>query len=714
MDGIDIDTLEPESHPLVAQPQANAGAVADSAPSRKANVEKWINRILDAKEHHKKAFERMKKCQKIAATGADDDWPEGNYTVPVLLRHVNVAVASLYARNPTAVAKRKPKVQYRLWDGNMESLKAAMQAALPQPAVPVQPGMVPDPTTPMLPGDPNAMALLQEVQDVHNQNVQMDRAAKTLELLFHHYQGEQDAGYKQQLKACVRRTKVCSVAWSKLGFQRALEPNPDVTSKIADATSKIETLNRLMAEAAEGELQEHQAEMDTLKSLLADLQQAPELIVAEGPTWGFPKADAIIIDPECVHLKTLAGANWVAHEFPPMTPEYIKETYGVDVGTNFKACDANKKADKSQQQFARVWEVQDKRTQQCFTVCEGYPDFLKAPAEPDVKVSRFWTVFPLVFNEIEHDDEIYPPSDVWASRWMQKEYNTVRQGLREHRQQNRPKYAAIKGKLEETDKVKLSTGESGAIVELSAMGTGEKIDDIIQAIKTVNIDPNLYEVLSIQGDIERTIGSAAADLGAAQADVTATQSSIVESGRSTMNSDNVDDLDDWLSEMARAQGELMLLELDPQTVTEIVGPGAVWPSSPPTRQQISKDLWLEVKAGSSGRPNRAAELANMERGMPYILQLPGFNPIPLGKRYGELLDLPVEELMAEGMPSIQAMNAIAAKPAGGSGDPQAADGEAQGAQGANNAPSTAPNEPGPQPAMPAPGEETSPEMQFGA
>ena len=42
----------------------------------------------------------------------------------------------------------------------------------------------------------------------------------------------------------------------------------------------------------------------------------------------------------------------------------------------------------------------------------------------------FFNIFPLVFNEIENDEEIYPLSDVWIARHMQFEYNRSREGLR--------------------------------------------------------------------------------------------------------------------------------------------------------------------------------------------------------------------------------------------------------------------------------------------
>jgi hypothetical protein len=144
---------------------------------------------------------------------------------------------------------------------------------------------------------------------------------------------------------------------------------------------------------------------------------------------------------------------------------------------------------------------------------------------------------------------------------------------------------------------------------------------------------------------------------------------------------------------------LAFLEISKDTALEVAGPGAVWPDLPMTREEIAKDLILEIKAGSSGAPNKAQELANLERGMPYLIQLPGMNPTTLARRYAGLLDLDIDELIVEGLPSITAANSMAGK-APGTGDPST-DPNAQGAEGSENAPNPQENEPGPQPKMPA-------------
>ena len=80
-------------------------------PARKALVEQLLADVKADKKHWEPAFKRMRICMKLAADGttidADATSEDGNYVVPIINRVVNQAVATLYAKNPTAVAKRK-------------------------------------------------------------------------------------------------------------------------------------------------------------------------------------------------------------------------------------------------------------------------------------------------------------------------------------------------------------------------------------------------------------------------------------------------------------------------------------------------------------------------------------------------------------------------------------------------------------------------------
>ena len=661
---------------------------ANVTAEERALVSKWCSRLAAARKFHEDAFKKMREDMEWARLGASKEWVAGgNYTVPIVQRHINQAVASLYAKNPQAVAKRRRRLAYRLWDGRPESIQAAM-------ANPISPA---------------SQALIAELLEVHQKNEVFDRIARTLQFLFNYFLDEQEPVFKVQAKQLVRRVKTCGVGYIKLGYQRQLQKDSEITAQIADTSDKIQRLQALMAEAQQGEIEQGSANLAELQSLLGDLQSRETVIVREGPVFGFPGSTRILVDPKCTLLKGFIGADWLSEELL-LTPDQVKERYKVDIGTNFTAHkpDCEQKAEKPDDatgtgqksgDLVLVSEIQYKKGGQTMAVVDGYPAFLRVPATPIVQIPRFWTIFAVTFNDIESETEIFPPSDVRLLRDPQADYNRARQGLREHRMANRPWYAASKGALDEPDKERLSNHAAHEVVELMGLQPGQPIESLLQRGANIPIDPAQYDVGASFVDIERSIGTQQANLGGTSG-ATATESSIAENGRISTVSSNSDDLDDTLSALARSAGHLMLMEMDPAYVQQLAGPGAVWPDI--QRQEAAEECYIEIKAGSSGRPNKAAEISNRERAMPFLLQFPGINPTPIARDYLELLDIDTEEAIVDGLPSIVALNAAASRGGQvqpGTGNP-ATEPTAQGGSGGQNASKPAQNEPQGQPAYP--------------
>jgi hypothetical protein len=504
------------------------------------------------------------------------------------------------------------------------------------------------------------------------------------------------------MKQLVRRVCTTSVGFVKLGFQRLMEKRPEDVEKITDVTQQIAEMERMMADKLDNRMEETAAECEKLRLILQDLQSRPQVIVKEGIVFDFPQSSSIIVDPRCRNIRTFVGAQWVAQEFI-LSPDDVKEIYKIDVGKSFTAykeeAPFQNPYDRSPKGEARdkcvIWEIYSKADNMMYVVCDGYADFLQEPSEPPLTLERFWPFFTLTFNDIENEKKIYPPSDVELLMPMQKEYNRTRQSLREHRIANRPCYAVPQGMLDEEDVLKLQTRPNNAVVVLNALQPGQKVDDVIQPVKSIGIDPALYDVNTVFDDVLRTVGAQEANLGGTNS-ATATQSSIAESSRAAAIASNVDDLDDFLSELARAAGQAMLLNLNEETVMKIVGPGAVWPTL--TAQDVADELMLEIEAGSSGRPNKAAETANFQQIAPILMQIPGINPEWLAKEAVKRMDDGVDltDAIAAGVQSIMAMNAQKqlAVGAGPEGDPNA-----QGDKGAQNQ-QEHPNAPAPPPGPP--------------
>jgi len=652
----------------------------EATQARKALVTEILSRVDSGRADHKDAFERMKRDMDLVFNGYDPkEWDDTKYVVNLPQRHVQQRTAALYAKNPRCVAKRRQRMMYQVWDGSPQMLEDARAAqALAEEAM--QPV-------------PEAVAMmLAEYDQVEADNIRLDKISKTLEILFQYFMQESQPTFKSQMKALVRRMLTTGVGYVKLGFQREMQRRPEISARMNDVQVRLDHLKRLAEEMAEGELDENSAEMEELMLSLASLAKEPDMIVREGLMFDFPDSTAIIVDPRCKQLRGFIGARWIAHQMF-FTCEEVEEIYGKDVKSNYtgyqvqgRSHDSSRKsmttADGDKKKSADdgmvcVYEVYDKPSGLVYTVAEGHDDFLKEPAEPELKLETFWPVFSLVCNEVEHQKEIYPPSDVHLMRSMSSEYNRAREGLREHRKANRPAYLTPAGKLEEEDKEKLASRPAHGVITIQGMAVGEKAEDLVAPMKTIGIDPNLYEVKTVFDDVQLAVGVQEANLGGT-AGATATETSVAESSRMSALGAQVDELDSFMTEIARASGAIMFQHMSAEQVKKIAGPGAVWPEL--TAQEIADEVQLEIEAGSTGKPNQAAELRNLERVLPYIIQIPGIDPKWLAKEVLKRMDdkLDLDAALAEGVKSVVAMN--------GNTDANAAMGANQGPMGGMNAP----------------------------
>ncbi len=705
-----MDTEQPATEEATGSPIQRDEPTLGQA--RRLLVERWKTDIKAAKTFWEGDFKRMKRDMSLAKLGADGEWVKGgNYTANILQRHVNQKVASLYAKDPKATFERAPRLDFEVWDGTMESLVSAQALAAADPENPVP------------------MQLLQDITQGVQRRKMFDKIGETLVILFHYFLKQGSHRFKRQAKQAVRRALVTGVAYQEIGFQRLMEKRPEITAQMEDVTQKLAAIETLSADLADGVLSEDEAGAEELRQMLADLQSQEEMVVREGLVFDWPKSTEIIPDPNTRQIDGWIGTGWIVREFSNMTAQEIKETWQIDVtrgaegstgqGTNMPAQqevpthdgNSDRKGGDTSAKFT-VWKVWHKKTGHEFVIADNWPDYIKEPAAPDITLEQFFPVLSLQFNPVEDDQDkpkdtrVFGLSEIELLQDMQNEYNRARQGLREHRHANRPGYVAARGQMEPDDKAALETHPANAVIEMT-LTPGQKIGDLIDEVPKAAIDPALYDVSPSFVDIQRVGGSQAANLGGTKGD-TATESTIAEGSRVETNQSNIDDLDDFLTESARSSGQVLLLNMTRDQVTKIAGPGAVWPEF--TAQETAEEIFLTIKAGSSGRPNRQLQIANFERLAPILLQIPGVQPQWLAeqaiRRLGDDIDL--EDAILDGLPSIIAANAAATNlNPGGPGDAKskgtADDPNAQGGAGAQNAPNPQTNEGGPQAAFPAAG-----------
>ena len=659
--------------------------------SRKALVEKLCAAVRQSKSKHEPAFTRMREDMRFTRKQLPEETSSDDRAkVNIVQRHVGQRVASLYAKNPTFVAQRRKRMDFKVWDGKRASLEQAAMS-LQGGAGAMQ--------------DPNTAMLLMDVQEGMARRQMLDSVGKTLELVLDYALDEQQPSFKAQAKQVVRRATTCGVGYFKLAYQRTLKKRPDIEAKLADITDRLATIERLQADIADGEKDENSAEAEELRQALNGLKSEPDVVVREGLVFDFPAATRVIPLGPCRQLAAgFPGAWGVAEEFA-MSCDEIKETYGVDIGSNYTGYTPGKNGGFDRQdgenKRALIWEIYHRKDGLLYRVCDGYPDFLEEPAPPPLGyLEAFFPFFPLVFNQVEDEEELFPESDVRLLRNIQKEINRKREAVRQHRIASRPLYLARKGAVEsEEEAINLGGHAAHDVVQLQGLEQNEDVGKVFQPFPKVGVDPNLYETGTDLTDMQLVVGAQEANLGGTSGD-SATETSIAEGSRMTSIASNVDDLDDCLSAVGRAAGQVLLREMSQETVAQIAGPGAVWPEL--SAQQLAEEVFIEIEAGSSGRPNRDRELAAFERVAPFLLQTPGINPEWLARTQIKLLDARVdlEEAFTFGLPSITTMNRQSQV---GTGDP-ATDPNQQGGEGGDNAQGPDQGRGGAQAAYPAGGE----------
>lgn len=595
----------------------------EPTPSRIAIVKKWLDRISSAKRRCEKDFDRMREDMEFVGGNqwpGQEDLDDTRYRANMVVREINQSIASMYARNPKAIARRKQRRDFTQWNGTVEQ---AQQAAMALQANPM---------------DPGAINVMVDYGESQVQAEMMKGLADTIEKEYQVQVDRQEVDFKLQHKQLVRRVKVCGVGYVRLSFEREGRKSlnsANINDSIIDRANRVAAL---VEENKKGKFDQDDPKMELLKSLMSSVtssMQNPTDVgqVTERLRWDFPSATAVIVDPGCKMLKGFIGAGWVVIEYM-LDLEEVKAIFNKsDISTGSggaKTYDEKGKevpgtssegaAEKATK--VAVWEVLNKKDRERFFLVDGYKDYVQEPEELTPSVQGFWPIRAITFNDTETEPglkiSIYPESDVRLMRSAQESINSAREALRKHRRFNRPKYLTAAGWMTDEDKIALKNPPDGAVIEIKGLQPGQDANKALAPFTPAPIDAPVYDTTVNEMDILKTVGAQQANLGPLVPDATATQATIAEQSRLSSASSEVDDLDELLSWEANVAGEMMLREMSKATVVKDVGRGAVWPET--GREEFVDRIYLEIQASSTGRPNKGLEIANFERIAPLLLQ----------------------------------------------------------------------------------------------
>lgn len=629
--------------PSMASSEMPKKDTEDQEPFVLNSIKEWVNKVNDAKKKWKADFDRMMENMAFVAGMQWNNQTmirSDKYVSNLTIRAINQKVATLYARDPQIDVKTREKLNYEIWDGTQESLVSALSNA----TLAAQSGQLPQ---------PQDVAVINDFQQGKEQKKLVEKVAKTLKTVYQYQVDTQEPEFKTQAKQFVRRAAACGVAYIRVNFCRDYENELSQSETRSSIQERLKSAKYILQRYTDGEIDESSPELETLRSLVESTHLEPSdaqsTQVKERLVFDFPPANSIIPDPDCRALKGFVGAKWVAEEYilplsfvnsffecdikPGSDVKFFNEDgsdYGVQKTDDMKATGSRR---------VRLYEVFDLTTRSTFIICDGYTEkYIVSPASV-ISTSSFWPIFALTFNDIEtvpgSKATIFPPSDVDLIMSAQKEWNRTRQGLRNQRKANAVKYMAPKGALSENDLDNIANAEDNQVIQLEQLPPGTEPGKILQPLQHAPIDMAMYDTEPLKEDIMYASGNQGANLGPAQPNVTATVGSIAEQSRQTETSSNVDDLDDCLSAVARCGGELLIRNMSEPTVARIVGVGYAWPTQQP--EDFLNEISLEIKVGSSGRPNKAIEIQNFQQIAPLLLQA-GANPIAVIKEAVRRLD----------------------------------------------------------------------------
>jgi len=686
---LDAKAMPPEGS-VPAKPTGEKQPDPKDAPDyerKRRWIQSWQKRITERKNECESAFHAMAKDAKFARGlqwSVQKTLEYDKYVCNLVLRNLAQGVALLYARNPEVAVSRRDRMDFTLWDGKEESIAAARMAQQ-------QAAMTGSPSNPM------ADAMTTDYSEGQLWRDMLDRICQTLQITTQYMFDSLKPGFKKQMKQLVRRAKTCGVGYVQINYVDGHEGSlstSETESTIMERGGKVKHIaDGFVKGTYDAESPKVYEAGVTLQSAVMDAVGGSQQNLNQRITFDFLPPASVIVDKRCRSLNGFVGARWLVVE-KSTDLDTVNSTFGLNVSASaIKTSESEKTistlnqppTDAKGPKRVKLWEVEDLETKTYFTLLEGYDDFIVEPAAPIPDTNAFWSIVALVFNEVEYDPSaedadpcgVYPPSDVALMRSPQLEWNRTRQALRVHRIANTPKYMTGKGWLTEDDKDAINDStEDSAVIELQGATSSDDIGKKLAPFKHDPIQPTLYDTQVLTQDIQLAAGTQETTLGNPSPKVTATGATIAEQSKNNVAASNVDDLDDFLSEVAEICGEIILKYFTLETVQRIAGRGAVLPQQ--NREDYLNQVLVSTKAASSGRPNKAMDIANFERIVPLIIQAlthPGGPLTGLAEEGLRRLDdkLDLSRLMEQGppppVPPQQQNNQQNQAPQGGSQQP---------------------------------------------
>jgi hypothetical protein len=429
-----------------------------------------------------------------------------------------------------------------------------------------------------------------------------------------------DCRLKQKAKRLTTAAYTTSIGWLKVSWQEDVRRDVAIMDRLKDTQDNLQRL-QVQRQALEdpSTATDMDLQLAQLQQTVEGLQGKAEVTVSRGPALDFVYSeDVIVLDQGIRELVDYRRSGAMAHRVW-MTRKAYEVRFGYDPkkATTFseQSGQAPKQADTDRDaSLLQVFEVWDQDSNRVLTVCSGEEGLCCPPQTPDWTGKVWYPFFLLAWNEV--DGSFYPLSDVELIEPLVTEYNEQRDDFVKDRRACRPLNIARKGGvLTEEDSRRVANRDGGDFIFIEGVGNRPITDDIWSG-QLGTIDPKNYDTAPARADIEQLIGGGDAARGSVLQAKTATEAEILSQGLRGRSAERTDVIEDLMTDLGTYTLQMCLRKLTPDEVKRIAGPDAVWPEL--SADEIFDMVNVEVRAGSTGRPDRLQEQDRWTKLQPVI------------------------------------------------------------------------------------------------
>jgi len=430
------------------------------------------------------------------------------------------------------------------------------------------------------------------------------------------------ADLKKQAKRIVRSNYTTSVGWIKCSYQEDPTRAPLIENKLKDTQENIARIEALLQNIENPEMaSQHELELAQLKQALAGLETQQEVKVAKGLPVDFVLSeDILVLDSTVRTITDYLRSSAMAHRVW-MTPQQYQIRFGYAPKTAKKYSEQAGQSGQPQGATGSeascllcVWEIWDQDANRIYYVCDGEDGFCEPPSSPDWTGKRWYPFFLVAFNEI--DGSFYPLSDVDLTDKLVKEYNQNRDDQVRDRKACLPVNVIRKGgALTDDDAKKIANREGSDVIMVEGVG-GQPLTNDLFIGQLGKMDAAAYDTTSTRYDMERLLGGSDSSTGSITKAKTLGEAEILTAALRGRTDERRDTIEDMLNELGPYAMEIMLRKYSLAEVQAIAGPEAEWPRM--SIEDIFNIVSVEVRAGSTGKPNQAQEQERWTKLLPIV------------------------------------------------------------------------------------------------